>query len=393
MTFNSDNFWALTKQEDDCLIWTGATNKDPLYGVYIAFGGRLIAHRVAYELSHGTIPPRAHIGRICKNPLCVKPEHLFLHNSSRSLIPTDEEKKRFSAQLDDSGGENACWIWKGKMPKVIKLSTGIRIVSRAIYELYNGPILAGREVRRSCNNFDCLNPKHLVLVDKAQLGKSNAKLTLEQVKEIRRLSLTGEVGLSELAEKYHTSRQTIYTVVYNLGWHDESYTPPEKMPRRPRFCRKGHRLIPETIVVLPNGARKCKLCMEIALATKPKRKTLAERFWDKVNKGNSDDVNACWLWTAYTYNGWGYIGLGRSPHLVHRVSWELANGPVPEGFNVLHSCTTRNCVRPEHLYLDKKEEKVIKRPNKEKGTGGVAATKILRVPTSTLQRDEGCRTF
>jgi hypothetical protein len=82
------------------------------------------------------------------------------------------------------------------------------------------------------------------------------------------------------------------------------------------------------------------------------------RFWAKVDK-NGD----CWLWTAaITRNGYGVIGAGgkHGPTLyAHRVSYELANGPLAEGVEACHSCdvnyppgdiTYRRCVRPEHLF-------------------------------------------
>lgn len=77
--------------------------------------------------------------------------------------------------------------------------------------------------------------------------------------------------------------------------------------------------------------------------------TLEDRFWWRVDK--SDD---CWIWTGYTHpqRGYGQIGIGRRDEGLietHRLSYELANGPIPEGMMVLHSCDVRACVNPDHL--------------------------------------------
>ena len=66
----------------------------------------------------------------------------------------------------------------------------------------------------------------------------------------------------------------------------------------------------------------------------------------------TDRSGDCWLWTGgKTRSGYGRINIDGAMRMAHRVAFELANGPIPEGKTVDHRCHTLLCVRPDHLQL------------------------------------------
>lgn len=94
--------------------------------------------------------------------------------------------------------------------------------------------------------------------------------------------------------------------------------------------------------------------------------TLAERFWAKVNK-----TPDCWLWGGATdRDGYGKIGERGESIGAHRVSYELANGPIPAGMCVLHSCDNPPCVNPGHLSIGTQADNMTDRDAKGRGPKG-----------------------
>lgn len=75
--------------------------------------------------------------------------------------------------------------------------------------------------------------------------------------------------------------------------------------------------------------------------------TLQDRFNSKVRI-----TPGCWHWTG-ALSGLRYGGLKHEGKVLkaHRLSFELAHGPVPDGMQVLHRCDRPTCVNPDHLWL------------------------------------------
>lgn len=60
-------------QEQNCWIWTGAKEKGNMgYGKL----GPHVAHRLVYETLRSRVPKGLELDHLCRNPLCVNPDHL-----------------------------------------------------------------------------------------------------------------------------------------------------------------------------------------------------------------------------------------------------------------------------------------------------------------------------
>jgi len=149
--------------------------------------------------------------------------------------------ERLESRLDKSPA-SGCWLYLGA-----RLPRGYGIIGaggkrkkiyahRAAWIVWRGPIPEGMHVCHRCDNPPCCNPDHLFLgtrsdnmrdcVQKNRLnvgdrrGTNNgrAKLSEEQVREIRECYAKGGVSQSQLAAKFNIWQTHISRIIRRQAW-------------------------------------------------------------------------------------------------------------------------------------------------------------------------------
>jgi hypothetical protein len=193
------------------------------------------ATRVIAECLHcgKTFETKACLLENNKGKYCSKP----CQRAYWSKTAPDRIADRFWAKVDKSGD---CWLWTGYKQKgtamfLMASPDGVhkpQTAHRTSWILHNGPVPEGMEVLRTCGNSACVNPAHLALGNRADVGmnrmrlgrttqgerSASVKLNEEQVREIRRRVEAGGVSRAELGRDYGVAIQTISDIINRRRW-------------------------------------------------------------------------------------------------------------------------------------------------------------------------------
>ncbi len=158
-----DKFWnkvAITANDERCWNWVGVKDKDG-YGLFYLGDNNKKAHRVSFFIKN-----KVQLGGLfclhrCDNPSCVNPNHLFL-GTVLDNAKDREQKKR---------GMPAHKRWWRANPNATKGENNVK-----------------------------------------------AKLTREQVLEIREIHLSGKLNGIGLAKKYSVNASTISSIILKKLW-------------------------------------------------------------------------------------------------------------------------------------------------------------------------------
>lgn len=118
----ADRFMRLVEKTEGCWLWKASLRRG--YGqFFIARGLTVRAHRFSYELHIGAIPDGMMVCHRCDNPICVRPEHLFLGTAKDNARDMIEKGRAPKVSFEERSRRARVAIAGGARPPVARRRT------------------------------------------------------------------------------------------------------------------------------------------------------------------------------------------------------------------------------------------------------------------------------
>ncbi len=193
----------------DCWLWTGGTHDPPdNYGYLYVMGRYTGAHRAAYAVLVDDFDASLHVLHNCDNPMCVRPNHLFLGTNLDNQADR-ATKLRGRRKLNASTVLSILSFNQAGMTQY-EIAESVGIGQSSVRDVLTG------------ETYKSFKKESAYKVQKSRGEKNtNSKLTDSKVRVIRRM-LSNGVPCSRIAARFGVWPSTIAFVRDGKTWRHVS---------------------------------------------------------------------------------------------------------------------------------------------------------------------------
>lgn len=211
------------RNDNECWLWLGSKSNvsiyTPKYYGFTKYEGKTIsAHRLSYILHNGEIPKDKEVCHTCDNGVCVNPKHLFLGTHQDNMTDMVNKRRSYKHIGEENPNSKLTQCNVNKIREEYNNGENQVIIGRkwGVSHCTIGLIIANK-IWKDCN--------YSPVIRTGKEGENNpfAKLTWNDVREIRKIYKEKRIRQIDLAKQYKVSVDTISDILNKKTWK-ENYT-------------------------------------------------------------------------------------------------------------------------------------------------------------------------